>query len=73
MSRSRRRTPIVGATTSRSEKLDKRLANHALRALVRSRKTWEATIRLVSNVYCFSKDGKQYVGGAKRFRKLMRR
>lgn len=46
MSRSRRRTPVCGITTARSEKQDKVTAHR----------------RELSNVWSYAKDGKQYLG-----------
>jgi hypothetical protein len=67
LSRSRKKTPITGITTARSEKQDKRLANRKLR-----RKTRQAlrcrdldvlpVLREVSNVWCMDKDGKFWFG-----------
>ncbi len=57
MSRSRRKTPKIGITTTRSEKEDKRVANRALRRKVRQGKS-ELMIRDVSDVWAFGKDGK---------------
>jgi hypothetical protein len=76
MSRSIKRTPIVGHTTAETEKHDKRLANRCLRRRTRQvlRTKGEGApnqvvvgvgelplMREVSNVYCFSKDGKQWL------------
>jgi hypothetical protein len=64
MSRSLRRNPFTGTTTSDSEKLEKRRANRSLRRAVRW-KIGEASddlalplLREVSNVWSMSKDGK---------------
>ena len=65
MSRSRRKTPITGWTTARSEKADKRATNKKLRRRNKSR--LQATgsadsfvrLREVSDRWCFAKDGKQ--------------
>jgi hypothetical protein len=76
MSRSIKRTPIIGHTTAETEKHDKRLANRFLRR--RSRQVLRTSavgscnhvveglgelplLREVSNVYCFDKDGKQWL------------
>jgi hypothetical protein len=76
MSRSIKRTPIIGHTTAETEKYDKRLANRCLRrksravlrssAVCSSRQLIENVselplLREVSNVYCFDKDGKQWL------------
>lgn len=64
MSRSRRKTPIFGNTTCRSEKEDKKIANQQLRARVRDALITEEevmpAVREVSNVWSFGKDGKNY-------------
>lgn len=53
MSRSRRRTPIIGITTADSEKQDKRRAN----------RSWRAAIRhAFSDPWTMAKDGKKWVG-----------
>jgi len=67
MSRSRRKTPIIGWTTADSEKQDKRLANRRLRHRVRQtlRVNPHAELPLlreVSNVWLMDKDGKQRIG-----------
>ncbi|MEM9998201.1 MAG: hypothetical protein AAF809_10920 [Bacteroidota bacterium] len=70
MSRSRKKTPIAGITTARSEKHDKRLANRRLRRRVRQRLaagrdgTDLPLLREVSNVWTMEKDGKVYFGSA---------
>jgi hypothetical protein len=65
MSRSRRKTPIVGITTSESEKQDKRKANRALRTATRRAVATGAEIMPlpndVSKVWAMSKDGKAYI------------
>lgn len=63
MSRSRRKTPIVGITTAMSEKFDKGKANRKLRsrvhvALDRGDEVLPE-LREVSDVWTFAKDGKQ--------------
>lgn len=63
MSRSRRKTPVRGITTSDTEKRDKRIANRRLRRAVRVRLSAEPEgvlpdLREVSSVWCFDKDGK---------------
>lgn len=69
MSRSYRKTPICGITTAESEKQDKRLANRLFRRnarqLLKLGKEPPFTIRVVSNVYSFEKDGKQYFSAMK--------
>ena len=64
MSRSYRKTPITGISLAESEKQDKRLANRAFRrkskvAIIHGDEP-PFSIRSVSEVYCFAKDGKQY-------------
>ena len=64
MSRSRKRTPVCGFTTSDTEKQDKRLANRRLRRKVRVILSAEPdpelpALREVSNVWSFDKDGKR--------------
>lgn len=65
MSRSRRHTPIMGTTTARSEKYDKRLANRALRRetkmALKDEKEVLPIVREVSNKYDFAKDGFQVI------------
>jgi hypothetical protein len=64
MARSRRRTPIFGITTSRSEKKDKRRANRVLRRTVRQHlpdlPALLPLLRELSNVWSFDKDGKAW-------------
>ena len=68
MSKSSRKTPIFGNTTAETEKYDKRLANRRLRRIVRAvlenDKNIEIlpTLREVSNVWVFNKDGKRWQG-----------
>lgn len=68
MSRSRRKTPIIGVC-GKSEKKDKRLANRKLRrmvhVLIRLGDEHFPSIREVSNVWAWSKDGKQYLAHKK--------
>lgn len=78
MSRSVRRTPIVGITTARSDKFDKRLANRACRRAVGPALNADPAgddvlpeLRDVSNEYTMDKDGKQWIGG--RWPRLMRK
>lgn len=63
MSRSRRKSPIRGITTSDTEKRDKRIANRRLRRAVRVRLSADPddvlpSLREVSSVWSFNKDGK---------------
>ena len=66
MSRSRKRTPVIGITTARSEKADKVAAHRRERRRVRQtiQAAPEAEIlphtRELSNVWAFAKDGKRY-------------
>lgn len=65
MSRSRKKTPVSGITTARSEKQDKRLANRRLRRATNAKLASGADSSLlpvandVGNVWCFDKDGKR--------------
>jgi len=62
MSRSYRKNPFCGWSCRESEKKDKQLANRALRCRVRAALATGRIIpiqREVSQVYSFSKDGKQ--------------
>jgi len=67
MSRSKRKTPVVGFTTSRSEKQEKRLINRALRrkskVILKDVDEEENYILPIAddymNVWSMSKDGKQ--------------
>jgi len=71
MSRSRRKTPIVGYTTCRSERADKIIWHQRLRAHERTGLTGADAERLeawlpvsehqVSNPWSMGKDGRQYV------------
>lgn len=69
MSRSRRKTPIIGIAGT-SDKWGKRKANRALRKAVTSTITTSMDtedyivpkLRERSNVWNFSKDGKTYIG-----------
>lgn len=69
MSRSRKKTPIIGMTTTDTEKKDKRQANRKLRVAVRNAIVGDEEVmpelREVSDVWTFSKDGKQWVGHAR--------
>lgn len=57
MSRSYRKRPFSGITTAETEKDDKRRANRKLRRKVK-RGDLDLTIRDVSNIWSFDKDGK---------------
>ena len=62
MSRSRRKTPVVGWTLAESEKGDKQKANRKLRRLAKEavRLAKEPPIqRETSNIWLMDKDGKQ--------------
>ena len=61
MSRSRRRTPVCGITTCRSEKSWKQDAHRRLRVAERAMVDGDPEPRLrdVSNPWSFGKDGKQ--------------
>jgi hypothetical protein len=74
MSNSYRKTPIIGTTTADSEKKDKQIANRRLRSKVKQLLKlgdydWLPTIRDVSNVWDFAKDGKRFFKDKKWFRK----
>jgi glycerol-3-phosphate dehydrogenase len=75
MARSYRHTPIFGITTSSSEKQDKRIANRRLRRAARHAmqrgKEMLPTLREVSDVWSFDKDGRKYdrAAGAQAMRK----
>lgn len=64
MARSRRKTPISGITTARSEKSDKKLWHSRMRARLRTHimsggdADLTPLVREVSNVWSFAKDGK---------------
>lgn len=66
MSRSYRHTPIFGITLAKSEKKDKRIANRCLRRTAKIALNRDdeiiPTIRDVSDVYNFDKDGKLWGG-----------
>lgn len=65
MSRSKRKTPIIGITTAETEKENKLEANRKLRRLNRMKihkGDFEFFhLREISDVWCFDKDGKQYL------------
>ncbi len=79
MSRSIKKTPFTGNTTSESEKQDKRHANRKYRRRVKVLlpKATEVSIlpefRETSNVCTFDKDGKQYLHDEKWRKKYMRK
>jgi len=63
MSRSKRKTPVFGITTAKSEKQDKRIANRKLRRAAKQRLGYDPDgvmpqLREVSNVWSMAKDGK---------------
>jgi len=64
MSRSRKKISICGATTGRSEKHDKRIANRIFRrkekAAIHHEKDPPENINEVSDIWLFDKDGKFY-------------
>lgn len=78
MSRSRRKTPVTGHTTARSEKKDKRMASGKLRvayratlALARGGDVFAPDWRCVGHGgWDFAKDGKQWVDVARYAREL---
>ena len=75
MSRSKRKTPVCGWTSAESEKEDKRTANRVFRRInkVRLRVDKEPlVVRETSNVFMWSKDGKQLFD-PKKFPKGMRK
>lgn len=75
MSRSTRKTPICGITTSESEKLDKRFGNRKVRRANRMRLTkGEEPIQrhAMYDPWMMDKDGKQYFN-QDRFPELMRK
>jgi hypothetical protein len=72
MSKSRRRTPIIGMTMAESDKDGKRMANRRLRRQVRvalQEDREPALLREVSDVWTFPKDGKQWIDDPKLMRK----
>jgi hypothetical protein len=78
MSRSRKKTPIGGITTARSEKHEKRLANRKARRHVRLALAADSDrdvlphLREISDVWTIAKDGKHYFG-PHRYPKEMRK
>lgn len=71
MTHSHKKTARRGNTYASSEKKDKQLANRKLRRLVKQG-NWYLTLRDVSNVYSFSKDGKRFFD-RKKFPELLRK
>lgn len=71
MTRSYKKTARLGNTYASSEKKDKQIANRKLRRLVKQG-NWHLTLRDVSNVYRFSKDGKKFFDREK-FPELLRK
>jgi hypothetical protein len=71
MSRSRRKTPIRGVTTSDSEKFDKRVANRAERRAVKTAVVSTSGFDVLpakrerSNVWAMAKDGKIFFDATK--------
>lgn len=65
MSRSIKKTPITGFTTATTEKSNKRKANRKLRRVIKVEvKTDDkplSTMKEISNVWAFNKDGKQFL------------
>lgn len=68
MGKSFKKTDIIGNASSNSEKYDKRVANKCLRTKVKRLLKQNPfveilpTIREVSSVWCFGKDGKNWFG-----------
>ena len=72
MTRSRKKNPIHGRTCSgcnRGEKQDKQRANRKLRRKVHENPDTDISVRDVSDVYDFAKDGKQYWNNEQAYRK----
>jgi len=69
MARSRKKTPIAGIASAKSEKADKLAAHRKERRKVRSRLSTDAEPEIlphrreVGNVWSFAKDGKKYQTG----------
>ena len=76
MSRSIKKNPVVGHTCAESEKQDKRFANRRFRKRARDAiaagKEPPASIREVSEVWTFAKDGKHRLD-AERFPQVRRK
>ncbi len=64
MGKSRKKNKFYGYTMATSEKKDKQRANRILRRIVKEKlkigNTNLPKLREISNVWCFSKDGKRY-------------
>lgn len=79
MSRSRRRTPVCGITTARSEKEDKIAAHRRERRRVHTVLGVEPARDLLphrrelSNVWSYAKDGKQYLGPRPEYQRYLRK
>lgn len=84
MSRSYRKTPIVGYTTAESDKVGKQKANRAFRKLSNSKLSQTdadyepineppCCIRQVSSVWSFPKDGKGWFTINSRTKRYMRK
>jgi len=79
MSRSRKKTPIGGITTARSEKEDKRFANRKARRVVKEvicvspESEVLPQLREVSTTWTMSKDAKVYFGRSAGTEKQMRK
>ena len=65
MARSRKKVPITGITSAKTEKSNKRKANRKFRRLtkvqIKKGDTQLVSIKEVSNVWSFDKDGKQFL------------
>ena len=66
MSRSKKKTPKVGITTAETEKGNKRKANRKFRRVTKTRlkkndDELPKTIKAMSDVWSFDKDGKQFL------------
>lgn len=71
MSRSRKRTPFIAITNAESEKQDKIFAHRRYRRVLKNIISYSIIKqnkdiilpkeRELSNIWCFSKDGKQYI------------
>lgn len=77
MSRSFRKTPIIGCTTSDSDKIGKIQANRKLRVatrhfLVKGREPLPI-LREISSVWDFPKDGKRFVADWYEWKEMMRK
>ncbi len=77
MSRSKRKTPIIGITTSESEKADKVASHRRIRRVVKQAITPELETPLplehqLTNTWSMAKDGKRYFDRKEEIR-LMRK